>query len=360
MKKIKLIVFFILGVSFALSFFAWKQMRASTKISYLQASQDNYYKNPPRTKIDTNQINIICPLVHEKIGERYMVEDLEKFFTSQGKIVHILDEAEYYQKQNFERAGASINIFIYGWVPFWPNKNGINIIYLLFPEIPSLAYHFFDLVAVASPKYLDVLAKKGVSAVYIPQFTNPSRFKYEPNEKLKSSLLFVGNAYHIFRAAVKYAVVNNFEIDVYGKGWEEFLPKKMIKGQYISNDDLHRYYASADIVLNVHREDMAQNGFVSNRIFDASASGGFLVSDYMPEIKDVYGDNIPMYHDSEDYGRIVRYYLSHPEERKQRAQKAREITMQNYTVEKIGQMFLDEIDKIAKKRKAQGTIIFEK
>ena len=344
MKSIKLVIFCVLSLFSVLLFFALKNIHQYP--SYFQASRDSYYQNPPKAKVRTDQINIICPLLHAKVGERYMVEDLERFFRSKGKSVKTFDEIEYYKKKNFERAGSAINIFIYGHVHFWPNKNGINIIYLLFPTTAPLAYKSFDFIAVASSKYPAILRKEGLNAAYVPQFTNSSRFKPEPNEKLKSKLLFVGNAYHNFRLAVKYAVLNHFEIDVYGQGWEEFISKKMIKGEYVSNDDLHRYYSSADIVLNVHRDDMLQNSFISNRTFDVTASGGFLVSDYIPEIEEIYGDLIPMYHNSEDYGQIVRYYLSHPEERKQKALKAREITLKNFTVEKIGERFLEEIDKI--------------
>lgn len=359
MKSIKLIIFYILGLFVVLSFFAFKEIYVSQPPSYIEASKDSYYQNPPKAKVNTDQINIICPLLHTRVGERYMVEDLERFFKSEGKSVKTFDEAEYYQKKNFERAGGAVNIFIYGNVPFWPNKNGINIIYLLFPSTYYKDYKLFDLTVTASLKYLTTLKNEGLSAAYIPQFTNTKRFYHQPREKLKSNLLFVGNSYRTFREAVKYAVLNHFKIDVYGKGWEEFISKDMIKGEFVPNDRLHRYYSSADIVLNVHRGDMLQNGFISNRIFDVTASGGFVVSDYMPEIEEVYGDLIPMYHNSEDYGQIVRYYLNHPEERRQKAQKAREITLKNFTVEKIGQRFLEEIDKIAQKRKAEGTIIFD-
>lgn len=359
MKSTKLIILYVLGLFSVLFFLAFKEIYIHQSPSYFEASRDSYYKNPPEAKVHTDRINIICPLLHTKVGERYMVEDLERFFKSKGKTVKTFDEAEYYQKKNFEKAGGAVNIFIYGNIPFWPNKNGINIIYLLFPSTYHKDYKMFDLVATASLKYLATLKSEGLSAAYIPQFTNIKRFYHQPREKLKSNLLFVGNSYRTFREAVKYAVLNHFKIDVYGKGWEEFISKDMIKGEFISNDKLHRYYSSADIVLNVHRGDMLQNGFISNRIFDVTASGGFMLSDYMPEIEEIYGDSVLMYRNSEDYGQIVRYYLSHPEERKQKALKAQAITMENFTVEKIGQRFLEEIDKIVQKRKAEGTIILD-
>lgn len=355
MKKYIYLILF--GLFCVIYFYQKKEVTPS----YFEISQDPYWQNPPKTKVDINNINIICPMLHENIGERYMVEDLEKFFISKGKKVRTFDEKEYTRKENFEKTGESANIFIYGWVPFWPNKNGINIIYLLFPDLPEISYRFFDFIATASPKYSLVLNKKGWPAGYIPQFSDPKKFRYEYHDKLNFSALFVGNLYskEELRPSVKYALENHIDVAVYGKEWKKYIPSKYVKGKYISNDKLHSYYSSADIVLNDHRQDMIENGFISNRIFDVTASGGFIISDYMPEIEEIYGDSIPMYHHSEDFGKIVRYYLDHPEERKAKALLAHKITLENFTVEKIGQKFLDEIDKIAEKRKAEGTIVID-
>ncbi len=43
--------------------------------------------------------------------------------------------------------------------------------------------------------------------------------------------------------------------------------------------ELARYYSSASIVLNDHWDDMRDEGFISNRIYDALACGAFVISD---------------------------------------------------------------------------------
>ena len=109
----------------------------------------------------------------------------------------------------------------------------------------------------------------------------------------------------------------------------------LVKGNQIDNDELKYYYSSADIVLNDTRGDMIEAGFISNRIFDVTACGGFLISDYIEGIEEIYGDAIPMYKTEEEFVELINYYLSHPEERKIKAQKAHEITMKNFGSKEI-------------------------
>ena len=121
-----------------------------------------------------------------------------------------------------------------------------------------------------------------------------------------------------------------------------------LKGNFIENDDLYRYYANADIVLNDHRDDMRYYGFVSNRVYDVTASGGFVLTDYLPEIEEAYGDSVATYKDYYDFKEKLEYYLAHPEVRAEMAQRARQITLERFTADKAAQIF-DGIFKNIKK-----------
>ena len=92
-------------------------------------------------------------------------------------------------------------------------------------------------------------------------------------------ILFVGNSRNQYREVVKWCVEENLPISVYGGGWEQFIPKHYIKGQFIDNNILPYYYHNAGVVLNDHWEDMKQKGFVSNRVYDVLAVGGRILSD---------------------------------------------------------------------------------
>ena len=225
----------------------------------------------------------------------------------------------------------------------------------MYPELPSISYEGFDLIAVASKKYAKELAENGFRTTYIPQGTNTSLFKHKP-QKNGIDLLFVGSRHSEddYRPSVKYAIQNDFPVHVYGIRWEGHISPKYLKGNFISNNDLHKYYSSAKIILNDHRQDMREAGFVANRIFDVTASQGFIISDYMPEIEEIYGDSIPMWHNEVEFKNLVNYYLNHPEERAKKSQKAHKITMKNYTIDAIGARFEEEIKKLFQERKSKN------
>ena len=188
----------------------------------------------------------------------------------------------------------------------------------------------FDVIAVASPAYAAELNRAGIKAVYVPQFTNPEKFYPDPDPALASDILFVGSNWHD-RTSLRYALEAGFTVAVYGYNWQGIVPPEMYKAPYIANTELNRYYSSAKIVLNDHRPDMKDFGFVNNRIYDATAAGALVISDYMPEIETAYGDAVPMYKNKEELARLLEYYLAHEDERLALAAKARRITLEKFT-----------------------------
>ena len=251
-------------------------------------------------------------------------------------------------KEDFSKRGnEDINIVIRGLSPCPDlDKSKINVLYLIscWDKISAAELKTYDLILVCSLSKQKELKRKGFKAYYFPQFTNPARFFPVKDNKYNHKILFVGNAYDGVRPAVKYSVDNKFPISVYGKFWEKKIDDSYIKGLYIDNNELHKYYSNADIVLNDTKDTMRQNGFVSNRIYDVTACKGFLISDYIPEIAKTYGDNIPMYKNAKELKKLIQYYLSHPEERQKKAEAAYRITMENYTNVKMAQTFRDIIN----------------
>ena len=108
------------------------------------------------------------------------------------------------------------------------------------------------------------------------------------------------------------------------------------------------HYGDAKIVLNDHRLDMLHYGFVSNRIYDVSASGGFVFTDYVEEIEKEYGDSIAMYKDYDDFKQKLEYYLSHEDERIKMAKRAQKITLEKFTNVKIAEKFVEIFKNIKK------------
>ena len=181
----------------------------------------------------------------------------------------------------------------------------------------------YDMLVIGSEKLYHILKDKiQIPLYFVPQFTNTEKFYPDYDEKLASEILFVGN-YHFNRKAALMVRENNYPIKIYGDGW----PQGVAVAEYIDNRNLRKYYSSAKIVLNDTKENMKDFGFISNRIFDATACKAFVISDYMPEIEKLYGDSVPMYKNKAELLNLLDYYLKHPEERHQKAERAYEITL---------------------------------
>ncbi len=116
-----------------------------------------------------------------------------------------------------------------------------------------------------------------------------------------AALLFVGSTRGQFRPAVRGALASDRadELSVYGVGWEEFIDVGRISGEFLDNDDLPAAYAGAGIVLNDHHPEMAADGFLSNRLFDAVAPGARVMSDNAAGLEDVFGDTVVVFTDED-------------------------------------------------------------
>lgn len=287
------------------------------------------------------------------IGDYWIGEDLAQGFRNNGLSATVDYRGEYQTKHKPE---PKINVYMRGYTKFTPPfPEGCNVLYVYYP----MAFHKdsqnklnktqlntrplppentnldddwqnYDVLAVASKSYAEKLNQNGINAIYAPQFTNTSKFYPEKDESVATDILFVGSNWHD-RTSLRYALEEGFDVAVYGYNWQGLVPDRMYKGQYIANTDLNRYYASAKIVLNDHRPDMKQFGFINNRIYDATAAGAMVISDYMPEIEAEYGDTIPMYKNKEGLKELLNYYLSHEEERQRLAAQARAITLHKFT-----------------------------
>lgn len=157
----------------------------------------------------------------------------------------------------------------------------------------------YDAVFAASANWPRATSDEfGVPVTPLLQATNPRRFT--PTAAVPDSgddVLFVGSTRGEFRPIVRDALAAGVPLTVYGVGWQEYLAPEQIRAEFLSNDQLPAAYASAGIVLNDHWPDMAADGFLSNRLFDATASAARVVSDPATGLTDVFGDVIRVYRD---------------------------------------------------------------
>lgn len=299
-------------------------------------------------------------------GDYILGQDLKKGFENLGANVTPSYIGNFYDDNDTD-----IDVYMHGFVPFNPKKvkGKTDVMYLYYPLETSQTHKYkniknvnepewyslqtelwdYDVIGVASYKYQKEIEKLGIKTVFTPQFTNTDKFFYEFDETKSHDILFVGRPGYE-RISAKWAMEEGFKVSLYGSGWQNIAPKEFFMGDYIDNLELHKYYSSAKIVLNDTREDMKKSGFMSNRIFDVTASGGFLISDYMEEIEHFYGDSIPMFKTKEELKDLLDFYLNNPDARKEKAKKAQEITLKYFTNTVVAKTILDATQKEIKEK----------
>lgn len=177
-------------------------------------------------------------------------------------------------------------------------------------EVTIEEYNQYQHVFIASEFWAEEIAQKvDVPVEAMLQCTDPELFYPDPDDNYKHDLLFVGNSRKVYRKILKDLLPTDKDLAVYGANWEGIIPDKYIKGQHIPNNELRKAYSSCKILLCDHWDDMRDKGFLSNRLFDASACGAFIISDKVRGIEDVFGDTVVTYEDSADLHNIIKGFL---------------------------------------------------
>lgn len=163
------------------------------------------------------------------------------------------------------------------------------------------------------------------------QCTDPYSFFPENFKTTNGKTLFIGNTRNEYRNSVKWTIDSGHEISVVGSGWEKFIDKKSIHGTWIKNNELRKHYCHAKILLNDHWDEMRENGFISNRVFDATACKANIITDYSPSLKSIFGESVATFNSQED----LKNCLSNPENHftEEKLQQAYDITREKHTFE---------------------------
>lgn len=175
-----------------------------------------------------------------------------------------------------------------------------NLLWMISPPnmapLPMLAR--YQMLFCGSRVLAHMLAQQGLPARYLPQATDTAHFN--PSRRLPGTtdlpLVFVGgHAPRAERQLVLAAVAAGFEPQIWGPGWKGVIPDHLWCGERLDYDELAQVYARARVILNSHMSKMAMLGFMSNRSYDALASGALVLSDLvvgfsapdLPEIRQV-------------------------------------------------------------------------
>lgn len=212
-----------------------------------------------------------------------------------------------------------------------PQPGAVNVLWVIsHPELVDVReVQQYDVVAAASRKWAEEMGRRAGRHIHVVhQATNDRLFAPTALHDDGDDVLFVGGTRgQTTRKIVSDALEVGANLAVYGPDWNRCLPEGVLRADYLANEDLSRAYGAAGIVLNDHWADMARNGFMNNRLFDAAASGARVVSDYVDGIDEFFHGLVRTYSSLDELafltGETGRASFPPVEERRRLAERVR-------------------------------------
>jgi hypothetical protein len=168
-----------------------------------------------------------------------------------------------------------------------------------------------------------------VSALH--QATDPAVFRVDPTGPAHA-ILFVGNTRGVRRQMIDWINPTSLDLAIYGQGWSEaVVGSGVIRGEHVPNAELHRWYGAAGVVLNDHWPDMRDAGFLSNRLYDVLAAGGFVISDWVAGIDEEFDGAVVTARSPSELRWAVRDHLADPTRRRRLAERGHRAVLERHT-----------------------------
>jgi spore maturation protein CgeB len=124
-----------------------------------------------------------------------------------------------------------------------------------------------------------------------------------------------------------------FQPVIYGdSGWRELLGKGFaLRPEVNYYDELPQVYNAT--AINFNATSLQMKAAVNQRVFDAPAAGGFVLTDFREQLAELFevGEEVACFGEPGEIAGLVRYYLQHPEVRKTMTAKARRRVLAEHT-----------------------------
>ena len=102
-------------------------------------------------------------------------------------------------------------------------------------------------------------------------------------------------------------------------------------GKTVAHDDLPRLYRNSQINVNIHHVQSSTS--LNQRMFDVPASGGFLITEYLPGLEELFEPEreVVFYRTPEELREKVQHYLERPDQCREIAERARARVLRDHT-----------------------------
>jgi predicted SAM-dependent methyltransferase len=211
---------------------------------------------------------------------------------------------------------------------------------------------FYDHIFCLSPQYLEKIRTMGRNGELLIGGT-AKRLVLGVNE-LSHDIVFVANGKQGKGRRIIHDLISlkkrwTDHLEVWGEGWDGILPEKCIRGIYFDNQKLPDLYASSRVVLNDHHEDMRREGFLNPRILDVMASGGVVISDSLPNAKEIFGEALLTYTSPAELDQILHRLFTDNHYR-ERIKKLGRAAVEAYSFKAVAKQIIQHIAAIDEDR----------
>jgi spore maturation protein CgeB len=170
--------------------------------------------------------------------------------------------------------------------------------------------------------------KLALNAFYLPEACNSlwhrrAELSDEDQRKYGCDLATASNMYY-YRAK-SLEIFLNYDMKLWGKSYPSWLSsplRAIYQDAYVAEEEKARAFNAAKIVLNTMHFGEIEG--VNCRLFEAAGCGAFQIADWKPALPDLFvpEKEIVTFRTRQELKEKVDYYLAHPKERREIADRA--------------------------------------
>ena len=210
----------------------------------------------------------------------------------------------------------------------------------------------FDWVVTTDSEAVEKYHREGIKAIHKRTGVNHHIFQQKGLPKT-IDVSFVGGARLDRVKIINRLRKDGVNVSAMGAGWHTtiwdriksklnlrlFSPINKIHKKFgetwISFEDMAEVFGRSKINLNFAASYRGKRKQIKGRVFDVTACGTFLLSEYLPEIEDYFilDKEIVCFEGYEDMAAKIKYYLAHETERETIAEAGYKRTMADHTAE---------------------------
>ncbi len=316
--------------------------------TYVEAHGPELMRAAAPVPAATLRIAITVAAPSEKIaprwGDWHLAQALARSLRRLGHVVRVQtrDHAD-----DLAGRACDVHLVLRGLGAVRPTPGQTHVLWVIsHPEAISIAEcDAADLVLVASTRFADHLRAHTSTPVEVMlQATDINRFRPVPADPAHAhDVAVVAKSRDVFRSSVADAIAAGIRPAIYGSGWDAFVDPELVVRDYVPNEELPIVYSSIGVLLTDHWDTMHEWGFVANRLFDALACETPVVSEYFPEIDDLFQGAVLTYREPSELAPLVRAALSDRAAARARAAQGRELIVEQHTFDHRAAQLLDAV-----------------